>query len=73
MWLKARALAMLEGRLGGPLDVQVRFKKPLLLPSKIELSSGREDGRFGIGVHSAKDGSPHLTGTVAVGSGTEGG
>jgi acyl dehydratase len=69
MWLKARALAMLEGRLDGPLDVQVRFKKPVLLPSKIELSTGHEDGRFALGVHSAKDGSPHLTGTVAVGSG----
>ena len=66
MWLKARALAMLEGRLDGPLDVQVRFKKPLLLPAKVELSSGYEDGRFAIAVHSAKDGSPHLTGTVSV-------
>ncbi len=66
MWLKARALAMLEGRLDGPLDVQVRFKKPLLLPSKVKLSSGYEDGRFAIAVDSAKDGSPHLTGTVAV-------
>lgn len=67
MWIKARALAMLEGRLDGPLDVQVRFKKPLMLPSKVDLSSGHEDGRYAIGVHSAKDGSPHLTGTVAVG------
>ncbi|CAA9491111.1 MAG: Probable (3R)-hydroxyacyl-CoA dehydratase HtdX [uncultured Solirubrobacterales bacterium] len=65
MWLKARALAMLEGRLDGPLDVQVRFKKPLLLPSKVTLSSGQEGDLVSIGVHSAKDGSPHLTGTVA--------
>jgi acyl dehydratase len=68
MWVKARALAMLEGRLGGPIDVQVRFKKPVLLPSKITLGSAHADGRYAIGVHSAKDGSPHLTGTVAVGS-----
>ena len=68
MWLKARALAMLEGRLDGPLDVLVRFKKPLMLPSKVRLSSGHDAGRFAVGVHSARDGSPHLTGTVAVGS-----
>ncbi len=68
MWLKARTLALLEGHLDGPTDVQVRFKKPVLLPSKVDLSSGHEDGRFAIGVHSAKDGSPHLTGTVAVGA-----
>ncbi len=68
MWVKARALAMLEGRLDGPLDVRIRFKKPILLPAKVTLSSGYEDGHFAVGVHSAKDGSPHLTGTVAVGA-----
>lgn len=68
MWVKARALAMLEGRLHGPIDVQVRFKKPLLLPAKVKLASAYDDGRFALGVYSAKDGSPHLTGTVAVGA-----
>lgn len=68
MWIKARTLALLEGRLDGPVDVQVRFKKPLLLPSKVNLASARDDGRFSLGVYNARDGSPHLTGTVAVGS-----
>jgi acyl dehydratase len=68
MWIKARTLALLEGHLDGPVDVQVRFKKPLLLPSKVNLASARDDGRFSLGVSSARDGSPHLTGTVAVGS-----
>ncbi len=68
MWVKARALAMLEGRLDGPLDVQVRFKKPVLLPAKVKLSSGYEDGQFAVAVDSAKDDSPHLTGTAALGA-----
>ncbi len=37
MWGKARALASLEGRIPATMHVDVRFQKPLLLPSTVEL------------------------------------
>ena len=47
MWVKARALAALGGRLPDALAVDVAFRKPLLLPSTVTLSTaavGRTGG-----------------------------
>lgn len=69
MWVKARCLASLEGQLpaDGRYAVEVAFKKPLVLPSKVAFSStpGRKEGVREFGVRSAKSGKPHLTGSVA--------
>ncbi|HWT93986.1 MAG TPA: MaoC/PaaZ C-terminal domain-containing protein [Solirubrobacteraceae bacterium] len=69
MWVKARCLAALEGQLpaDGRYAVEVSFKKPLVLPSKVAFSStpGRKQGVREFGVRSAKSGKPHLTGSVA--------
>ena len=47
MWLKARTLATLEGRLPDAFTVDVAFKTPVLLPSTIAIASTRTDDRLG--------------------------
>jgi acyl dehydratase len=64
MWLKARCLAALEGRVPEAADIQVRFKLPVPLGAKVafishETASGRE-----FELVSACDGRPHLAGSV---------
>ena len=64
MWTKAHALAQLEGELPDAYTVDVRFKLPLFLPSKVAFSTWAEgDGRH-FSVRSLKDGKPHLDGQV---------
>jgi len=64
MWLKARCLAALEGRVPEACEIEVRFKLPVPLGSKVAFSS-RPDGRGrAFELRSARDGRPHLTGRV---------
>ncbi|MEJ7875979.1 MAG: hypothetical protein WKF62_04900, partial [Solirubrobacterales bacterium] len=64
MWTKARCVAALEPRLPDAFSVEVAFKRPVLLPSRVEFASraGENDGEVTFGVRSAKDGTPHLAG-----------
>jgi hypothetical protein len=62
MWTKARAVAALESRLPGAVEIEVAFKRPILLPSKVEFTSGESAGGIGFGVRSPKSGEPHLAG-----------
>ena len=62
MWTKARCVAALEPRLPGAFEVEVAFKRPILLPSKVEFTSGDTAGGISFGVRSAKDSEPHLAG-----------
>ena len=64
MWVKARCLAALEGRLPERFDVEVRFKAPMVLPAKAAFSSRREGDARAFAVHDARKGKPHITGTV---------
>ena len=64
MWTKARCLAALEGVLPDALEVDVRFKLPVHLPSKVDFASWEEDGGRGFALHSHGNGKPHLSGTV---------
>jgi acyl dehydratase len=65
MWVKARTLATLEGRLPDAYTAEVSFKLPVLLPATLAASATREaDGRWNLDVRSARSGKPHLTGTV---------
>ena len=41
MWLKARTLASLEGRLPDAYTADVAFKLPVLLPSTVSIAAGR--------------------------------
>jgi acyl dehydratase len=60
MWTKARCLAALEGELPETYAVDVRFKLPIFLPSKVVFSTDTRN----FDVRAAKDGKPHLSGAV---------
>jgi acyl dehydratase len=64
MWTKARCLAALEGRLPDGLAVDVRFRKPILLPARVEFASAGE-GEIDFAVRDAERDTPHLDGHVA--------
>jgi acyl dehydratase len=64
MWVKARALAALSGRLPGALTVDVGFRKPLFLPSTVTLATAPRDGGWELEVRNAAGGQEHLRGTV---------
>jgi acyl dehydratase len=64
MWIEARALAALEGRLPEALTADVAFRKPLLLPSTVTLATAPVDGGWDLAVRNATAGTEHLRGTV---------
>ena len=64
MWSKARCLAALESRLPGAFAVDVRFRKPILLPAKVEFASVETDDEIAFTIRDAKRGTPHLDGLV---------
>ncbi len=64
MWLKARTLATLEGRLPDGYTVAVAFKTPVFLPSTVAVTSTRTGAGWDLDVRSARSGKPHLSGTV---------
>lgn len=64
MWLKARTLASLEGRLPDAFVVDVAFKTPVFLPSKIAVATTADGADWLLDVRNAKSGKPHLTGNV---------
>jgi hypothetical protein len=66
MWVKARCLAALEGRLPSALTAEVEFKSPLLLPSTVGFSANQSGDLWSIAVANAKNGRPHLVGRIAV-------
>jgi len=64
MWVKARALAALSGRLPEAFTVDVAFRKPLYLPSTVTLSTAPAGTGWDLAVRNAKAGTEHLLGTV---------
>ncbi|HEY8302732.1 MAG TPA: MaoC/PaaZ C-terminal domain-containing protein [Jatrophihabitans sp.] len=64
MWLKARTLATLQGRLPEALTVDVAFKTPVFLPSAIAVSATAVGTGWDLDVRGARSGKPHLSGTV---------
>ncbi len=64
MWVEARALAALAGRLPDAVDVDVAFRKPLFLPSTVALATEPVDGGWDLAVRNAASGAEHLVGTV---------
>jgi acyl dehydratase len=64
MWTKARCLAALESRLPDAFQVDVRFRKPILLPGRVEFASSSEGDEIKFAVRDAKRGTPHLDGSV---------
>jgi acyl dehydratase len=66
MWLKARTLAALEGRLPEAYTAEVAFKLPVLLPASIAVSAAQEGAGWALDVRDARSGKPHLAGAVTV-------
>ena len=64
MWTKARCLAALEGRLPDAFAADVRFRKPIRLPGKVEFLSDTGSEEIHFAVRDAKRHTPHLDGTV---------
>lgn len=62
MWTKARCLAALENRLPDAFAVDVRFRKPILLPARVVFASAQEGQQIDFAVRDAKRGAPHLEG-----------
>jgi acyl dehydratase len=68
MWLKARTLASLEGRLPDVYTVEVAFKTPVLLPSAVGIATERAGDGWNLDVRAARSGKPHLAGRVRTGT-----
>jgi acyl dehydratase len=64
MWTKARCLAALDSRLPDAFAVDVRFRKPILLPSRVEFASATEGEQIAFAVRNARKQTPHLDGLV---------
>jgi MaoC like domain len=64
MWLEARCLAALEGRVPEAASIAVRFKLPVPLGSKVAFTTHETPGGREFALASARDGRPHLSGTV---------
>jgi acyl dehydratase len=64
MWTAARVVANVEGQLPDKITYTVKFGKPVVLPTKVNLYTTRVDGGFDLSVLHAKKGYPHLTATL---------
>jgi acyl dehydratase len=64
MWTKARCLAALESRLPDAFTAEVSFRRPILLPGRVEFGSSASDGRIDFFVRDAKKHTPHLEGSI---------
>ena len=64
MWVKARVLGALAGRLPDALALDVSFRKPLFLPSTVTLSTAQADGGWDVAVRNAKSDTEHVIGTI---------
>jgi acyl dehydratase len=64
MWVKARVLGALSGRLPDALSLDVSFRKPLFLPSTVTLSTAQAGGGWDFAVRDARSGTEHVVGTI---------
>lgn len=64
MWVKARVLGALAGRLPDELSLDVSFRKPLFLPSTVTLSTAQAGGGWDFAVRNANSGTEHVVGTI---------
>jgi hypothetical protein len=64
MWTKARALAQIESELPDSFEVEVRFRKPVLLPTRVLFAEQNSGDEILFAIRDAKKGTPHLDGHV---------
>lgn len=63
MWTKARCLAALDDQLPDAFTVEVRFRKPILLPGTVAFAADAEGRAFAVTDAKGK-GTVHLSGTI---------
>lgn len=64
-WTKSRALASLDSELPSKFTAEVAFKRPILLPAKVNLVESKLDDGIGFGVRDARKDTPHLDGRIS--------
>ena len=64
MYVAARCLATLEGRLPEALLNEVEFKAPLLIPGTVAVGCHRQEGGWRCDVRDRRTGRPHLAGSA---------
>jgi acyl dehydratase len=64
MWTAAHGLASFEARLPEALTFDVKFGKPLLIPSKVDFAASSTDDGWRFTVRDRKSGAPHVTGST---------
>lgn len=64
MWTQARALALLQPRLPDHGTISTRFERPVLLPSKMTLTSSVDGDRLAFALHDTRRARRHLAGEV---------
>lgn len=64
MWTEARCLAALESRLPDAFAVEVRFRKPILLPGRVEFASAAQGEEIEFAVRDPKRHTSHLEGRL---------
>jgi len=62
MWSLGRCVGALENRLPGHVQVDVAFKKPILLPGSVAFGSRPTDDGYAFSLTDPKTGAPHLVG-----------
>ena len=65
MWTHARALGAFEGRLGDRHTVDVSFRKPIVLPSRVAFRAARTDTGYTFAVTNRAGDRDHMTGAVS--------
>lgn len=65
MWLKARCLAALDAQLPDAYCVDVQFKTPVLMPTRVVFQTTAQEGEsVDFSLRAASNGKPHLVGTL---------
>jgi acyl dehydratase len=64
MWTKARCLATVQPRLPDAFTVEVAFKRPIVLPARVNFVERGEGAETRFGVRGAHKDVPHLDGVV---------
>ncbi|MFG1790453.1 MaoC family dehydratase [Nocardia sp. NPDC049149] len=64
MWSAAHILGTIEGRVPGKATYEVKFGKPIFLPSTVNVYADQVEGGWDLAVLNPKKGFPHLTATL---------
>ena len=64
MWMHARVLGAMQAQLAESYTVDVAFKTPAFLPSRVAFAAERHGDGWDLGLRNATSGKPHLAATI---------